>query len=61
VETVEEGANIPIDPAGGAAELARAIQRHRTRWNGGAGWSRTAYGAGDAAGRIVASLAPLVR
>jgi UDP-GlcNAc3NAcA epimerase len=29
IETVEEGANIPIDPAGGTAELARAIGEQR--------------------------------
>jgi UDP-GlcNAc3NAcA epimerase len=61
LETIEEGANITIDPAGGAAELERAIGEHRRRWPNGAGWSRSAYGAGDAAGRIVASLEPLVR
>jgi len=61
LETIEEGANITIDPAGGAAELARAITEHRRRWTDGARWSRSAYGAGDAAGRIVASLEPLVR
>jgi UDP-N-acetylglucosamine 2-epimerase len=61
LETVEEGANIPIDPAGGAAELGRAIGEHRRRWTNGAAWSRSAYGAGDAAGRVVSSLASLVR
>ena len=61
LETVEEGANIPIDPAGGAAELGRAIGEHRRRWSSGAAWSRSAYGDGDAAGRVVASLASLVR
>jgi UDP-GlcNAc3NAcA epimerase len=61
LETIEEGANIAIDPAGGAAELERAISAHRRRWSDGARWSRAAYGAGDAAGRIVASLQPLVR
>ena len=61
LETIEEGANITIDPAGAAAELARAITEHRRRWTDGARWSRSAYGAGDAAGRIVASLEPLVR
>ncbi len=60
-ETIEEGANITIDPVDGAAELARAIAEHRQRWNGGTRWSRSAYGAGDAAGRIVAAIEPLVR
>jgi UDP-N-acetylglucosamine 2-epimerase len=60
-ETIEEGANITIDPVEGAAELERAIAEHRRRWNGGTRWSRSAYGAGDAAGRIVASIEPLVR
>jgi UDP-N-acetylglucosamine 2-epimerase len=61
VETVEEGANIPMDPAGGAAELSRAIGEHRRRWSNGATWPRTAYGGGDAAQRIMAALEPLVR
>ena len=61
IETVEEGANIPIDPAGGLAEISRAIAEHRRRWTGGGRWTRTAYGAGDAAQRIVAALEPLVR
>ena len=61
LETIEEGANITIDPAGGAAELQRAITTHRRRWSDGARWPRSAYGAGDAADRIVASLEPLVR
>jgi len=61
LETVEEGANIPIDPAGGMAELERAIAAHRQRWSDGARWSRTAYGSGDAAARVAASLEPLVR
>jgi UDP-N-acetylglucosamine 2-epimerase len=60
LETIEEGANITIDPVEGAAELERAIAEHRRRWRGGSGWSRSAYGAGDAAGRIAASLASLV-
>jgi UDP-N-acetylglucosamine 2-epimerase len=60
-ETVEAGANIPIDPACGAAELARAIGEHRRRWSKGTAWSRTAYGAGDAVQRIVSALEPLVR
>jgi UDP-GlcNAc3NAcA epimerase len=61
LETIEEGANITIDPVGGSAELERAIAEHRRRWNGGTRWSRAAYGAGDAAGRIAASIEPLVR
>ena len=61
LETIEEGANITIDPVGGSAELERAIAEHRRRWNGGTRWSRSAYGAGDAAGRIAASIEPLVR
>jgi UDP-N-acetylglucosamine 2-epimerase len=61
IETVEEGANIPIDPSGGAPELARAIGAHRRRWSNGRTWPRTAYGTGDAADRIVSALAPLVR
>ena len=61
LETIEEGANITIDPAGGMVELDRAITAHRRRWNGGAGWSRSAYGAGDAAGRVAESIEPLVR
>jgi UDP-GlcNAc3NAcA epimerase len=61
IETVEEGANIPVDPLGGASELARAIGEHRRRWSNGCTWPRTAYGAGDAAERIVSALAPLVR
>jgi UDP-GlcNAc3NAcA epimerase len=60
IETVEEGANIPIDPAGGTAELTRAIAEHRRRWSDGGTWSGTAYGTGDAAQRIVSALAPLV-
>ncbi|HEY7612809.1 MAG TPA: UDP-N-acetylglucosamine 2-epimerase (non-hydrolyzing) [Gemmatimonadales bacterium] len=60
-ETIDEGANITIDPAGGAAELQRAVTAHRHRWSDGARWSRSAYGEGDAADRIVASLEPLVR
>jgi UDP-GlcNAc3NAcA epimerase len=61
IETVEEGANIPIDPAGGIPELTRAIGEHRRRWSNGGGWARTAYGAGDSAQRIAAALEPLVR
>jgi UDP-N-acetylglucosamine 2-epimerase len=61
LETIEEGANITIDPVGGSAELERAIAEHRRRWNGRTRWSRSAYGAGDAAGRIAASIGPLVR
>ncbi len=61
LETVEVGANVTIDPAGGAAELARAVREHRGRSCTGTGWPRTAYGAGDAAGRIVAALGPLAR
>ena len=61
LETVEEGANIPIDPTAAAAELARAIGEHRRRWSDGTGWTRTAYGSGDAACRIAAALEPLVR
>jgi UDP-N-acetylglucosamine 2-epimerase len=60
-ETIEEGANITIDPVEGVAELGRAIAEHRRRWNGGTRWSRSAYGAGDAAGRIAAAIEPLVR
>jgi UDP-N-acetylglucosamine 2-epimerase len=60
LETIEEGANITIDPAGGMTELNRAITEHRRRWNGEPGWSRSAYGAGDAAGRIAAAVQPLV-
>ena len=60
IETVEQGANIPIDPADPAA-LTRAIADHRRRWSNGGGWERTAYGSGDAADRIVSALAPLVR
>ncbi len=60
IETVEQGANIPIDPADPAA-LTRAIGEHRRRWSGGGTWDRTAYGSGDAADRIVSALAPLVR
>jgi len=61
IETVEQGANIPIDPGGGGAELARAIGEHRRRWSNGAAWTPTAYGSGDAAHRIAAALAPLLR
>jgi UDP-N-acetylglucosamine 2-epimerase len=61
LETIEEGADITIDPAGGLAELERVIAEHRRRWNGGAGWSRLAYGAGDAGRRIAASIEPLAR
>jgi UDP-GlcNAc3NAcA epimerase len=61
LETIEQGANITIDPEGGAAELERAIGEHRHRWNGGARWSASAYGTGHAAGRVAASLASLVR
>jgi UDP-N-acetylglucosamine 2-epimerase len=61
LETIEEGANITVDPAQGAAELERAISQHRRRWNGGTRWSGSAYGAGDAAARIAASIEPLVR
>jgi UDP-GlcNAc3NAcA epimerase len=61
IETVEQGANIPIDPAGGSAELGRAIEQHRRRWADGATWEPTAYGAGDAARRIVDAVGPLVR
>jgi hypothetical protein len=61
VETVEEGANIPIDPAGGSAELARAIGEHRRRWSNGAAWPRTAYGAANAAQLVVSALEPPVR
>ena len=61
LETIEEGANITIDPAGGMVELDRAITAHRRRWNGRAGWSRSAYGAGDGAGRVAESIEPLVR
>ena len=60
VETVELGANIPIDPVGGTAELERAIGEHRRRWRDGSSWSRAAYGTGDAARRVVASLDALV-
>jgi UDP-GlcNAc3NAcA epimerase len=61
LETIEEGANITIDTADGIRELKRAITDHRRRWNGGTRWSRSAYGAGDAAGRIAAAIEPLVR
>jgi UDP-N-acetylglucosamine 2-epimerase len=61
LETIEEGANITIDPAAGAAGLARAIGEHRRRWNDGIRWSGSAYGVGDAAERIAASIEPLVR
>jgi UDP-N-acetylglucosamine 2-epimerase len=61
IETVEVGANIPIDPAGGTRELTRAVEEHRRRWSGGGTWPRTAYGVGDAAERIAAALEPLVR
>lgn len=61
IETVEVGANIPVDPAAGAAELVRAIDEHRRRWSNGGAWPRTAYGAGDAAQRVGAALEPLVR
>jgi UDP-GlcNAc3NAcA epimerase len=61
LETVELGANIPIDPAGGRAELARAIGEHRRRWCSGADWPRTVYGSGDAAARTAAALEPLAR
>jgi UDP-GlcNAc3NAcA epimerase len=60
IETVEEGANIPIDPTGGARELAQAIGAHRLRWSNGRTWPRTAYGDGDAAERVASALAPLV-
>jgi UDP-N-acetylglucosamine 2-epimerase len=49
------------DPAGSLAELERTIVEHRRRWNGGSGWSRSAYGTGDAARCIAASIAPLAR
>ncbi|CAN5873122.1 O-antigen biosynthesis protein WlbD [soil metagenome] len=61
METVEAGANIPIDPAGGTPELTRAMAEHRRRWSAGETWPRTAYGVGDAAQRIAAALEPLVR
>jgi UDP-GlcNAc3NAcA epimerase len=61
LETVEEGANLTIDPAAGAAELEAAIGEHRGRWSNGARWPGTAYGSGDAAHRILAALEPLAR
>ena len=61
LETIEEGAKHYHRPAGGVAELQRAIVEHRRRWNGGAGWSRSAYGTGDAARRIFASIERLAR
>jgi UDP-N-acetylglucosamine 2-epimerase len=61
LETVEAGANIPVDPAGGPAELHRAVAEHRRHWQDGAAWSRSAYGEGDAATRVAAALEPLVR
>jgi UDP-N-acetylglucosamine 2-epimerase len=61
IETVEQGANIPLDPAGGAAELTRAIVEQRRRRSNGGAWTRTAHGAGDAAQRIVSAIGTLVR
>jgi UDP-N-acetylglucosamine 2-epimerase len=61
IETVEEGANIPVDPKGGASEPARAIGAHRPRWRNDRTWPRTTYRAGDAAERVVSALAPPVR
>jgi UDP-GlcNAc3NAcA epimerase len=60
IETVDAGANITIDPAGGAPELIRAVAEHRRRWSNGGSWSPTAYGAGDAAERIASAIEPLV-
>jgi hypothetical protein len=50
-----------IDPEG-ATGLGRGLPGIvGTSWNSGTRWSRLAYGAGDAAGQIAASIEPLVR
>jgi UDP-GlcNAc3NAcA epimerase len=58
-ETVELGANLPLDPTA-AAGLGLAVETQRRRWAAGSGWDRTAYGNGNAAARIAAAVQPLL-
>jgi UDP-GlcNAc3NAcA epimerase len=60
IETVELGANQIVDPDDVADGLPAAVERHRTRWAGGTGWNRDAYGVGDAGVRIAEAVAPLL-
>jgi UDP-GlcNAc3NAcA epimerase len=59
-ETVELGANLTVAPDGAGAGLAEAVERHRGRWKAAAGWSRDAYGNGDAAVRVADAVAELI-
>jgi UDP-GlcNAc3NAcA epimerase len=58
-ETVELGANLPLDPTA-VAGLGAAVTTQRRRWADGPGWDRTAYGKGDAAASIAAAVQPLL-
>ncbi|HEU5041123.1 MAG TPA: UDP-N-acetyl glucosamine 2-epimerase [Gemmatimonadales bacterium] len=60
VETVELGANLTLAPDDAAEELPAAAARHRARWRDTAGWTRDAYGTGDAAARVAAAVAGLL-
>jgi UDP-GlcNAc3NAcA epimerase len=59
-ETVELGANRTVDPDKVQDGLPAAVQCHRDRWDGAAGWSRDAYGSGNAGALIAAAVAPLL-
>lgn len=52
VETVGLGANVLVDPARAAGELAAAVQAGILPDGATAGWDRDAYGTGDAAAKI---------
>jgi len=58
-ETVELGANLPLDPAA-VAGLGVAVATQRRRWSAGPMWDRTAYGNGSAAASIAAAVQPLL-
>jgi UDP-GlcNAc3NAcA epimerase len=58
-ETVELGANLPLDPIA-VAGLGAAVETQRRRWAAGPTWDRTAYGDGTAAARIAAAVQPLL-
>jgi UDP-GlcNAc3NAcA epimerase len=58
-ETVELGANLPLDPMA-VAGLGAAVETQRRRWAAGSRWDRTAYGSGNAAASIAAAVQPLL-
>jgi UDP-GlcNAc3NAcA epimerase len=59
-ETVELGANLIVDPDEVTRGLPAAVERHRVRWAGTAGWNRDVYGVGDAGTRIAVAVANLI-